>query len=92
MPHVENVPGRTAVEVHFGNWPRNTDACLLVGQDYGHPTIPDFISHSDVSWDALMAELYAGSTLTNPGVSEQEEIWDCGTIEYLNAVVVNGTS
>ena len=31
VPLLENVPGFAFVEIHAGNYPRDTDACLLLG-------------------------------------------------------------
>lgn len=82
MPHVENVPNRTAIEVHNGNYARNTDGCCLVGQDYGNPFQPDFIRNSNVTLAALMNKLYSVAILQNPDSTEQERIWVVGTITY----------
>ena len=29
--HVQNVPGRTAILIHWGNFERNTEGCILLG-------------------------------------------------------------
>lgn len=31
MPHVTNVPDRSEIEIHFGNFPHDVLGCLLVG-------------------------------------------------------------
>lgn len=31
MPHVLDVPGRDAIEIHIGNGPGDTDGCIIVG-------------------------------------------------------------
>lgn len=51
--HVENVPGFTEVEIHIGNYPKDTLACLLVGETRGE----DFIGNSHGAFDALMAKM-----------------------------------
>jgi hypothetical protein len=79
VPHVESVPGFDAIEIHIGNYPKDTEACCCVGQT--HPE-PDFIGLSAVAWTALMAKLYAGATLTNPDSPEVNHIWNVGTITY----------
>lgn len=84
LPHVENVPGRTAIEIHNGNFPGDTKGCCMVGKDYGTPEQPDYISHSDVTLNALMTKLYADSTLTNPDSPEMNHVWECGTITYVD--------
>jgi len=80
-PHVENVPGRTVIELHVGNWPRDSKGCGLVGKDFDDQ--PDYVSQSAVTFTALMNRLYAGSTLTNPDAPEIQQVWDVGTITYL---------
>jgi hypothetical protein len=42
MPLLENVPHRTGIEIHWGDYPRNTDGCILVGKMKGQ----DFIGHT----------------------------------------------
>jgi hypothetical protein len=84
VPHVESVPGRTEIELHPGNYPKDTDGCCLVGKDYGSPLVPDYVSLSDVTFNALMVKLYAGSVLTNPTVPEQAQTWNVGTITYVD--------
>lgn len=32
VPHVNNVPDRTEIEIHFGNYVTNTKGCILVGE------------------------------------------------------------
>jgi Family of unknown function (DUF5675) len=31
MPLIEGIPGRSEIEIHWGNFPRNTEGCILVG-------------------------------------------------------------
>jgi hypothetical protein len=51
VPLLENVPGFASVEIHHGNFPRDTDACLLLGvnQDV------DFVGPSD----GIVTQFYA---------------------------------
>lgn len=85
VPHIENVPGRTAIELHIGNFPDDTDGCGLIGKDYGQPPQPDYVSQSSVSFAKLMTLLYAGATLTNPEAEEKFQIWEVGMITYRDA-------
>jgi hypothetical protein len=48
-----DVPGFTAIEMHPGNYPDNTDGCTLVGMSQA----PDFVGHSDEAFAELMAKL-----------------------------------
>ena len=31
-PHLQDVPGRTFIEIHPGNFPKDTSGCILVGE------------------------------------------------------------
>jgi hypothetical protein len=33
MPHLEGIPGRSLIMIHWGNNPRDTEGCILVGQN-----------------------------------------------------------
>jgi hypothetical protein len=50
MPHVLNVPGFEAIEIHWGNYPHDTEACTLLGVYKG---LPDFIGKSRDTFDAF---------------------------------------
>lgn len=69
MPHVQNVDGFTAVEIHWGNTVKDTDACLLVGQT----ATSSGILSSRVAFDALLPKIEAG-------LSDAGEVW----ITYTN--------
>jgi len=79
LPHVEDVPGRTAIEIHIGNFPRDTKGCALVGKTQN---VPDFIGMSGDAFTDLLNLLYSGATLRNPDAPEQEQVWDVGDITY----------
>jgi hypothetical protein len=83
MPHVENVPGFTAIEQHVGNYPRDTKGCTLVAQVRGPQ--PDFIAGSLKAWIQLMARYMEVATLTNPGEPEKSHIWHVGFVTYESA-------
>lgn len=53
MPHVENVPDFLGVLIHWGNYPKDTVACLLVGYE----RMPDFVGQSQKAFDALFLKL-----------------------------------
>ena len=53
VPHVENVPGFEEIEIHWGNFPQNTDGCLLVGRTKG----TDFVGASKLAFSDLWEKL-----------------------------------
>jgi len=56
LPHVENVPGFSEIEIHPGNFPKDTLGCTLVGTVEGK----DFVGHSDEEFSPLFQKiLYA---------------------------------
>jgi len=61
-PHIENVPGRSLIEIHPGNKPADTEGCTLVGETESK----DWVGSSRDAFEALMAKL----TPVPPG-----EIW-----------------
>ena len=50
---VESIPGFDDIEVHPGNFPRDTHGCCLVGCTEG----ADFVGQSDEEFDALMGKI-----------------------------------
>lgn len=55
VPGLVNVPGFEDVEIHWGNFPRDTEGCCLVGQTKGPH--PDFIGGSKLAFAALWEKL-----------------------------------
>lgn len=81
VPHVEDVPGFTAIEQHIGNFPRDTKACTLVGLTRGPE--PNFIGGSLKAWTGLMAKYMDVAVLTNPEArNEISHIWRVGEVTY----------
>lgn len=44
MPHICDVPGFEAIEIHWGNFSKSTEGCTCVGMTRG--PMPDFIGES----------------------------------------------
>lgn len=59
LPLVQNVPGFEGIEIHIGNFPKDTEGCLLVGDIIGPG--PDRISESTVEFNKLFPELTPGT-------------------------------
>jgi len=59
-PHVMNVPGFQEIEIHPGNYPRDTEGCCLVGATHD----VDFIGNSRNTFTKLMAQLQGPITIT----------------------------
>jgi Family of unknown function (DUF5675) len=53
LPHLLDVPGRSDILIHSGNWPRDTEGCLLVGQTLGK----DMILSSRLALDPLIQKI-----------------------------------
>lgn len=53
MPHILNVPGFTGIRVHSGNTDKDTEGCILLGQQ----NEVDFIGQSKLAFDAFFAKL-----------------------------------
>ncbi len=52
-PEVLDVPGRTEIRWHIGNFPKDTLGCVLVGMNRGH----NFVGESKVAFKRLMVLL-----------------------------------
>lgn len=67
MPLLLDVVGFEGVRIHSGNTDKDTEGCILVGQEHD-PGKPDFIGRSVLAFDALFAKLEAA-------VNGGREIW-----------------
>ena len=63
-PHLLNVPNYEFVLIHWGNYSKDTDGCILVGTTKDI----DFIGHSKDEFSALMAKL-------QPEFDAGNEVW-----------------
>ncbi|GJH29296.1 DUF5675 family protein [Caballeronia novacaledonica] len=62
-PILSDVPGFTGIRIHIGNFPNDTDGCILVGTKLG----VDKVVNSKIAFDALMQE-FDGARQNNEGV------------------------
>lgn len=53
LPHLLDVPGRSDILIHSGNWPRDTEGCILVGLQKGL----DSIAQSRLALDPLIVKI-----------------------------------
>lgn len=51
IPHITNVPGRSAIEIHIGNFLRDTDGCVLLGNRF---LSDDVILGSRIAFEKFM--------------------------------------
>ncbi len=56
MPHLEDVPGRTEIEIHWGNYPSDTEGCILVGESRGGAGAPEVLMSRE-AFDRLYPQL-----------------------------------
>ena len=53
MPLLQNVPSRSTIEIHWGNYPENTDGCILIGLTRD----TDYIGESRMAFDDFWAKV-----------------------------------
>lgn len=53
MPHVENVPGFSEIMIHWGNFPKDTEGCCIVGD----LVEKDFVGHSVAEFNPLFLDI-----------------------------------
>lgn len=63
MPWVENVPGRAAIEIHWGNFPSNTEGCILVGQTRGEDVVGESVAAFAQLYPQIQTALAGGDSV-----------------------------
>jgi hypothetical protein len=66
---VQSLPGFDDIEVHPGNFPRDTHGCCLVGSTES----ANFVGHSDAEFDALLAKLPPSGQIQY--LNSEDETW-----------------
>jgi hypothetical protein len=51
VPHVDDIPNRSDILIHWGNYPTDTEGCILVGMTAAQ----DFIGESRKAFDELFS-------------------------------------
>ena len=64
MPLLDNVPGYEGVRIHPGNFPSDTEGCLLVANGWQLDEVTDSRSAFSVLFPKLQAALAAGDKIT----------------------------
>jgi Family of unknown function (DUF5675) len=68
MPLILGIPGRSQIEMHWGNYPTDTDGCILVGAQAGPDMIEESRETFDKLWALIQGPLEAGQvTITVTG-------------------------
>jgi hypothetical protein len=62
MPHILDVPGFSGVRIHAGNTDKDTEGCILIGQEKG----TDFIGHSKAAFDTFFQQLHDAIEASQP--------------------------
>lgn len=56
MPHIVGIPNRSLIMIHWGNQPKDTDGCVLVGMMKDKGT-PNFIDGSRQAFEILFPKV-----------------------------------
>lgn len=83
IPHVEDVPGFEEIEIHIGNFPKDTIGCTVVGR----MRAVDGVLQSHAAFDALWEKIWpaAAENAGNPaGAPDEHAIYHVGFITYVD--------
>lgn len=62
MPRIMEVPGYKGVLIHWGNYPKDSDGCILVG--HYNESIPNMVTSSRKTFDILFDRLNGRKDMT----------------------------
>lgn len=60
MPLLAGVPGRSDIEIHFGNYPDNTRGCILLGESRGMNFVSDSLKTFADFWAKTQISMQTG--------------------------------
>lgn len=70
-PLLANVPGFDGIRIHIGNFPKDTEGCILVGDGIGQ----DKVLNSRVAFNALLAKIQDARSNEEPIKIRIEAAW-----------------
>jgi hypothetical protein len=73
-PLLDNVPGFSGVRIHVGNFPTDTEGCILVGTTPGQDEVLD----SKIAFEALMEKINAARNSNKPIQITVQNTWSTG--------------
>jgi Family of unknown function (DUF5675) len=81
IPHVEDVPGFEEIEIHIGNFPKDTIGCTVVGRTRQ----ADAVLQSHAAFDDLFGRLFAAAAENTGGKPDEHVIYHVGFITFVDA-------
>ena len=72
VPLLQDVPGREAIEIHVGNFPKDTHGCILVGLGRDSAT-PNWIGESTKAFGILLLRIALAKVKNEPITIEVKE-------------------
>ncbi len=87
VPLLIRVPGHDCIEIHPGNFPKDTTGCILVGLNRS----PDYVGQSRIAFNRLMNKIRkamtAGETVD---ITIKTELYQNGLTECVQKTINNG--
>jgi hypothetical protein len=74
MPRIEDVAGFDGIEIHWGNFPHDTDGCTLLGTGKAPAMVTNSVVAFNLFFPKLQAELAEGRAVTITYVNPPAEI------------------
>lgn len=72
MPHLQAVPNREDILLHWGNFPADTEGCILVGEKRGNDSVLDSVEAFSEFFPKLQAAADASEPITITVVNPSE--------------------